>query len=212
MQKIDLTGQSFGKLTALKLATHNGRSAWICRCQCGAEKPVAQSSLRSGASLSCGCGAIRWGNQSARKHGLWRHPLRGTWRSMKERCYNPKAFNYPRYGGRGITVCDHWRDSFELFVKDNQASALPGLTLDRIDPNGDYTPENCRWISKKGQARNTRSTKYYLLNGVNRSIHEWADLAGIKPCHITYRLNKGWPLEPALTLPVERHTGKAQRY
>ena len=201
--RIDLTGQSFGKLRVLRVANeriYGGQLAFVCLCECGAEKIVAGASLRRGATRSCGCQTIHKGNKFARKHGLHGHRLSGTWRSMKERCYNPNHDAYARYGGRGITVCERWH-SLENFVADNEGLAKPGLTLDRRDNDGPYSPENCRWVTRKEQSRNRSVNRLISLDGRTQCVSAWAVEFGVNPNLILWRLAKGWPESEAIATP-----------
>lgn len=161
----DLTGQSFGRLTVLSVGERRGRKRyWNCRCDCGTEKAVHGDHLKAGRSRSCGCLNRESQRASFQKHGgapavkTERHPLYGTWCSMKTRCFNERAWQYRYYGGRGISVCPEWRDDFARFAAD-VGERPPGTTLDRLDPDGDYNPGNVRWATSKEQRQNRRRAK-----------------------------------------------------
>lgn len=200
---IDHTGQTFGRLLVLRPAEesrYGGKKAFVCLCECGTEKIIVGTSLRRGLSRSCGCQTIQWGNQSRKTHGLARHRLVGTWRSMKQRCYNPNHDAYARYGGRGIKVCERWH-ALENFVADNEALAKPGLTLDRRDNDGDYTPDNCRWITPKEQGRNRSVNRLITVDGRTQCVAAWAEEYGVRPNLILERLERNWPEDEAVTTP-----------
>ena len=154
---IDLTGQRFGRWTVIKrLPSFGYTTIWLCQCECGKEKPVVAGMLRNGASRSCGCLHI----EAVTKHGATRgYPKKqktGTylsWQSMKDRCLNTSNISYHRYGGRGIRVCERWLHSFENFLMD-MGERPKAYTLDRIDKDGNYTSENCRWATAYEQAQN----------------------------------------------------------
>ena len=160
---IDLMGQRFGRLVVIERAgtSKNGQVIWRCLCDCGKEADVLSISLRRGLTRSCGCLSREKVSErtTARNtiHGARHTKLYNTWRGMRERCENPSHKSYSDYGGRGISVCAEWQD-FTAFQKWALASGYKdGLSLDRIDSNGNYEPSNCRWADKKQQSRNRRS-------------------------------------------------------
>lgn len=132
----------------------------------------------------------------------------GTWDGMKQRCLNPNNSRWKEYGGRGIKVCQHWLDSFENFLKDMGEKPF-GLTLDRIDNDGDYTPENCRWATPKEQQRNRADTVLITYNGDTKTLYAWADITGIKSCTLYSRYFRKWTPEKILTYPLQiKETGE----
>jgi len=191
---IDLTGQRFARWVVLAFHdyTSRGSARWLCLCGCGERKVVDGSSLRSGRSKSCGCF-----RREAKTHGQCYTKIYFVWSGMRARCRNPKAQDYKNYGGRGIRVCERW-EKFENFLAD-MGEAPSGTTLDRVDVNGDYEKSNCRWATRRVQARNQRRTVMLTFDGRSQSRADWADELGIKHATLTSRLRNGWSVEQALT-------------
>ena len=176
--KIDLTGRRYGRLLVLAEGEHrNKRIYWICKCDCGKTKQINGRHLRRGNISSCGC-ISKEGNHVT--HGLSKrnrlYRIRG---GIKSRCDNPNVPSYKHYGARGISVCEEWRDykAFHEWAVSNGYSEE--LTIDRIDVDGNYCPENCRWISRGEQVNNRRTTKYVTINGIKKPRSEWAKEYGI---------------------------------
>lgn len=135
-------------------------------------------------------------------HGKSSHPLYKRWITVKERCYNPHSTSYFIYGGRGIVMCDEWRDSFESFFNWSISSGFaPGLTLDRIDNSKGYSPDNCRWVDMKTQSNNTRKNVFITFNGETKTLTQWAEQLGGSHYLVADRLKYGWTIEEALTIP-----------
>jgi len=200
----DISGQRFGRLVVLRRngrASH-GAAAWLCRCDCGREVTVSAPSLRQGDTKSCGCYHSERVIESHATHRMSNSQMYKTWRTMKARCENPAATGYSRYGGRGIYVCERWQ-SFQNFYAD-MGDAPPGMTLERIDNDGPYCPENVRWASRKEQVRNTRRTVLVAHNGQTRTLSEWCEDLGIDR-HLAYdRLKRGWASERVFANPPPR--------
>lgn len=199
---IDLTGQKLGGFFVVKRAFNKkgSESRWECLCDCGETVIVRGSRLRGGQKYCKKCQP----KDNNVTHGLHGHPSYTTWVMMKQRCENPNATGYHNYGALGVKVCDRWQD-FKLFVEDVGVPPSKKHTLDRY-PNkeGDYEPNNWRWATAKEQLRNTRVNKILFFNGCNKSVSEWAETLGIKPCTIFNRLELGWSVEKALSENVRQ--------
>lgn len=172
---IDLTGKRFGSLTVISRSENqicNGhiRAMWLCKCDCGREKVIRGTHLRSGAVISCGCVGRKHSVEAKIKHGHTHSRLYGVWCNMKNRCYNQNVSCYFRYGGRGIRVCEEWLHDFSAFYSWSMANGYDSnakygdCTLDRIDNDGDYSPQNCRWVTMKEQCQNRKQGNRYHRN------------------------------------------------
>lgn len=173
----DLTGKRYGRLTVLK---YDGNAHWLCRCSCGTIKSIFVSDFTSGRTRSCGCLAnenLMFHRVNNRKHGMSKTRVYSIYYGMLHRCYNERLREFKNYGGRGIKVCDRWlgEHGFENFLIDMGDRPSPKHSIDRIDVNGDYCPENCRWVTTKEQANNTRSNAYYTFNGKTQTLKQWCE-------------------------------------
>lgn len=210
---IDVTGHRFGRWLVMS-RDHDrplGQIYWWCRCDCGTVRSVNSNQLRHGGSLSCGCLARELSSERNSIHGMHNSPEYKSWQAMKDRCYRKTHSHYRLYGGRGITVCDRWRDSFEAFLEDVGFRPSPKHTLDRIDTNGDYEPDNCRWASRRQQANNRRDTRHITIDGETFSIAQWSRRFGINENTIRSRLRYGWPPERLLEPPTDKFRPKHHR-
>lgn len=203
MRFIDLSGKKFGRLTVIeRVESKNKNTKWHCVCECGKHATVFGVDLKSGKTQSCGC--IHSKQLAARnyKHGLSDSRLMAIWRGMKDRCNNPCSHFYFNYGGRGITVCDEWQNDFQAFHAWAMSHGYAeGLTIERIDNDKGYSPDNCRWATRKEQNYNKRSNHLITFDGKTQTITQWADEKNIKRCTLQMRLKRGWTIEKALNTP-----------
>ena len=203
----DLTGKRFSRLLVVRYrgVTPRSHSLWECLCDCGKTKLIQGSNMIRGHVMSCGCllaetHASRKGTTNGMRHNdVWR-----IWRGMIKRCTNPKAKNYPSYGGRGIKVCDSWLNSFDHFISDIGPRPSPSHSIDRKEVNGDYEPNNCRWATATEQANNRRCTHWIEFRGQKRTITEWSRDLGLTPTALRLRIEYGWDFERAMTQPGNR--------
>lgn len=187
---IDRTGHVYGRWTLLSRIP--GKRQYICRCECGVSKAVAMSHLRQGKSKSCGCLEKELASARSKTHGMSGTVEYQAWINMRDRCSNPSAAHYDCYGGRGITVCCRWVNSFENFYEDMGPRPSTKHSIDRIDVNGNYQPQNCRWVTSKEQNRNTRTNTIVQYLGQGMCIAEAAELSGISQCTLSMRVRRGW--------------------
>lgn len=168
----------------------NGCRLWLCRCECGGSVVLSSARLKAGSPKSCGC---QWP-----KHGMFGSPVYATWASMLARCQNPSHAAYKRYGGRGITVCERWQKSFENFYAD-MGDRPAGLTLERKDNNKGYSPDNCKWATRKAQRNNQNVCVRITFEGLSLTAPQWARLLGIRPRLLHYRLHHGFSFVDSVT-------------
>ena len=198
----DLTGQRFGYLTVIKKAGKNksDKILWLCKCDCGKLKIIQGTSLKNGRTKSCGCLRKKGARMT---HGFKYTRLYCIWQGIKKRCLNKNTSNYYIYGGRGIKICDEWKNDFKsfhdwAFANGYDESAKRGdCTIERIDVNGNYEPSNCRWATMKEQCRNTRSNKLITYNNETRCLMDWSYIFNINYKTLLYRFKKGWTIEKA---------------
>lgn len=195
---IDLAGQRYGRLAVIEMAGRNehNQRLWRCVCDCGNSAEVLGFLLRQGQSQSCGCLQREAIGNVNKSHGKASSPVYRIWRSMMDRCHLPTSHAYARYGGRGIVVCGRWQ-VFNNFYAD-MGDKPDGLSLERIDNEGPYSPENVCWASTKDQANNRRSNRFIEFNGETKTLAQWADYAGVKLGTLWSRLKRGIPMGEAL--------------
>ena len=201
-RRIDVkTGDRYGLLTVIQevsaYISPSGRThrRLELQCDCGQVTRTTLAVLRRGDAKSCGC-------RQRIKHGLTKTPTHRVWIGMRQRCLNPHNAHYSYYGGRGIAVCKRW-DSFENFLQD-MGERPTGLTLERIDNNGDYEPGNCRWASRREQQRNRRNLWLLTYRGKTQCLTAWADETGISVGGLRHRLSTGWNVAYALEKPLRQ--------
>lgn len=214
MPPMDLTGMQIGYWyvngPAPPRQDNSGRfiKMWFCTCKCGTQRNVRDAEIRRGSSTSCGC----YNREICSTHHETNTRLYEIWHGMKQRCNNPNSKDARNYYNRGISICREWSESFEVF---RDWALLNGyrddLSIDRIDVNGDYSPDNCKWSTAKEQCRNTRFNHLLTFNGKTQPIASWADETGIDYYTLAKRIEKGWTAERALTQPVEHSKNKYKK-
>lgn len=207
----DLSGQRFGNLVVLEFDHKSIKSRkrfWKCQCDCGQQCIVYQNHLKSGHTKSCGCSHHRTDINVI--HGCCRRVvpkerIYGIWSGIKNRCLNKNNQAYNKYGGRGITICEEWLDfsNFKEWAFNHGYS--DNLSIDRIDVNGNYCPENCRWANEVTQANNRRNSVYLTVGNETHTIAEWTKIYNLPKGLISSRIHKlGWDVEKAITTPLKR--------
>lgn len=212
--KKDLTGQRFGRLIVICESepyyppnSNKRHRMWLCQCDCGNVIKTDQGGLLNGGAKSCSC--LRKENVGKNKNIYpYKHKLNRVWVAMRQRCNNPKANEYKNYGGRGIKVCKEWDDvqnGYDCFYEWAITNGYEeGLTIDRIDNNKGYSPDNCQWITHKEQQSNRSDNHFITYNGLTKTVSQWAEDLGIKRDVIFSRLKYGWSEERALMTPVKQ--------
>lgn len=207
----NMIGRRFGRYVVLeetKERKKDGTIKYLCRCDCGNERIVSGSLLRSGQSKSCGC----YNRDVVKKENPnYKKPLYGILNSMKQRCNNKNDKAYHNYGARGIRVCEEWAkdfNSFEEWAINN--GYRNGLWIDRIDDNGNYEPNNCRWATPKEQQNNKRTNVMITINGETKNIEEWSNISGIGWATIKRRIELGWENENLLK-PVQKKYSHSEK-
>jgi len=198
-RKIDMVGAKIFKLRVLSQAGTDKRNEaiWRCICECGNEVMVLGNNLRRGGYKSCGCLNNERIGDLNRRHSMSKTRIYKIWAGIRKRCNNPNMTSYADYGGRGIKVCEEW-GKFEDFYSDMAKGYEEHLTLDRIDANGDYTKENCKWSTMKDQARNKRNSVFIELDGSRKTVAEWEECSGTGRATITWRIKNGWGIRDAI--------------
>ena len=205
---IDLTGKRFGRLVVIKRLENDKHysACWLCKCDCGNIKSIKGNSLRRGLTVSCGCYHKETVTNRQTTHNSSKTRLFRIWQHMKARCYNPNYKFYSYYGGRGITICDEWRNDFISFQQWSLSHGYTDeLTLDRINTNGNYEPDNCRWVTRKIQQNNNRRNLNFTINGETKTLAQWCEIYGVPHRRTRYRaIDLGWDIVDALTIPSRK--------
>ena len=210
----DLSGKKFGKLTVVRLdhieKRNNGKRNyyfyhWLCQCECGNECIIIGNYLKMRATVSCGCYRKELSRKKLLKHGLCKTRLYRIWTHMKERCYKKYCKDYKNYGQRNIIMCDEWKNDFVKFYEwALNNNYKENLTIDRIDVNGNYEPDNCRWSTIEEQANNMRSNHLLTFNNKTQTMSQWAKEYNMSKYLLQHRIALNWSVERALTTPVRR--------
>ncbi len=213
---IDLTGHRYGRFTVVELVephiTPKGkiRTQWKCLCDCGAERIVATCNLRNGTSRSCGCLSRELARKRLTKHGLAGTKIYYVWQKMCQGCFSPNSREYKYYGARGITVCDEWCNNFQAFYdwaiesgykEEISPNGINKWTIERIDNDGNFEPDNCCWATMEAQANNKQTNHLVTFQGKTQTISRIAKQQNINPQLIYDRLKKDWEPEKAITTP-----------
>ena len=203
---MDLGGKRFGRLLVVNEAErkHPYLRRWQCQCDCGTQVVVDQGNLLHGRTLSCGCYRNERSAKGNRTHGRSKTAEYNTYHLIKRRCLDESEHCYPRYGGRGITVCDRWRNSFENFLADMGPRPSADHSIERKDNDGPYCPQNCVWATRTEQANNRRTSHWLTWNGKTLTVTQWAQEIGIPRDTLNRRVQLGWDTERALTQPVRK--------
>ena len=201
MKYLDLAGKRFNKLLAIeRVENQNHKTMWKCLCDCGNETFVYTWNLTGNRVKSCGCLKNEKLIERSTTHNQRHTNLYEVWKTMKQRCFNPNNQSYKNYGGRGIVVCDEWKTNFKSFYKWSMENGYKkGLTIDRIDNNKNYCPENCRWTDRITQANNSRWNKHIVIDGKDDTLANWLRFYNTNYDKYYRRIKKGLSEQEALT-------------
>jgi len=211
----ELTGKRFGKLIVLSFYKRiKNQTMWICKCDCGTIKIINGSNLTRNITSSCGCYGKEQRIKSLTIHGLTNHKLYSVYSSIKQRCYDKNSHKYKNYGGRGITICDEWRNDFKKFYdwainngykEEKLPNGINNLTIGRIDNDSNYCPENCRWETNKQQMNNMTTSHFITYKGKTKTMKQWCENLNLKYLTIAQRINCGnWSIERAFETPIRK--------
>lgn len=201
--KIDMIGKRFGRLTVIAEGekSNSRQCTWICQCDCGnITAPILGDNLRKGASKSCGCLKLDLLVKRSTRHGKSYERIYHIYAGMKNRCYNTNAPNYVRYGGRGIAICEEWLNDFQTFYEWSIENGYTDqFSIDRIDNDKGYSPDNCRWATNETQSNNKGNQAKLTINGITKTIAQWAKESGVKYTTIHARHIRGWTGESLIS-------------
>lgn len=200
-KRIINAGDRFGRLVVVNgtNCSTTKHPKYLCLCDCGATKEIRKGGLFRGDTSSCGCFRIESATRNSTKHGKHGLPEYKVWKSMNDRIANPNNKHWNRYGGRGISICDRWRD-FDNFITDMGQRPTPKHQIDRINNDGNYEPSNCRWVTKTENMRNTSLCVEFKYKGQSKTLGEWSEIYGLNRMTLYNRVNRlGWDIEKALT-------------
>jgi hypothetical protein len=200
----DYEGRMIGKITVGRFCgMRKGNSLWECHCACGKHYITSSGVLSSPLTRSCGCYRLAIIGKASITHGMANSTEFEIWCGIKKRCFNKNCKHFDDYGGRGVTMCQEWKDSFEAFFRDMGPRPSPRHTIDRYPNNdGNYELSNCRWTTKKEQANNRRSSRLITVGSETKTLTEWGESSGLGWSLIATRLNRGWPVKDAVSRPA----------
>lgn len=214
MPTSNLSGRRYGKLVAVKPTSKRKGTlvVWECKCDCGATAYVPSAYLTSGNTKSCGCYKSECSKARLKTHGDTKTRLWIEWVNMKQRCLNPKSSSYERYGAKGVSVCEEWKNSYTAFKSWTMSNGYADdLTIDRIDGTKGYSPENCRWVTKTQQANNRKTNKIVTYGDFTGTLSELCKKLSLSYPLVSERLRFGWSVEEAIELPPNSSVKKKQR-
>lgn len=211
---IDYIGLRSGRLVIISFhhKTKSNHKYFICKCDCGKEVIVRGSSIVQQKTKSCGCLAKEKSKERGTKHGMFGTRIYRIWSGIKRRCYDPKVSAYKWYGGKGINYCKEWESFSNFYEWAKNNGYKDNLTIDRIDVNGNYCPENCRWIDDTEQARNRSNNKIIEYNGEKHCLSEWSEIYNINYETLLTRIRRGFPFEEVLNHEKYKQYNKRKKY